>query len=87
MVVAVAGLRIQDAVVQQEAHMEEVLVSKRGLGGFSSWGCRYCCMGLWLVACLGPLHWLVKPQSPSLKEHLGNALLGVQWTDSSSMVG
>ena len=82
MVVAVAGLRIYAAVVQQEAHREEVLVSKRGLGGSSSWGCRYCCMGLWLVACIGPLHWLVQPQSPLLKEHLGNALLGAQWTDS-----
>ena len=45
-------------------------------------GCRYCCMGLWLVACIGPLHWLVQLQIPLLKEHLGNALLGAQWTDS-----
>ena len=57
MVVAVAGLRmIYAAVVQQEAHREEALVSKRGLGGSSNWDCRYCCMGLWLVACIGPLH-------------------------------
>ena len=76
MEVAGAGLRIHAAVVQYEAHMEEVLASKRGLGGSSSWGYRYCCMGLWLVACIGPQHWLVQPQSPSLKEHLGNALLG-----------
>ena len=57
MVVAVAGLRmIHAAVVQQEAHREEALVSKRGLGGSSIWDCRYCCIGLWLVACIGPLH-------------------------------
>ena len=80
--VVVAGLRTHAIVVQQEAHREDVLVSRRGLGGSSSWGCRYCCMGLWLVACIGPLHWLVQPQSPLLKEHLGNALLGAQWTDS-----
>ena len=60
MVVVVAGLRrIHVVVVQHETHREEVLVSKRGLGGSSSWDCRYCCMGLWLVACIGPLHWLV----------------------------
>ena len=82
MVVAVAGLRTHAAVVQQEAHREEVLVSKRGLGGSSNWGRRYCCMGLWLVACIGPLHWLVQPQSPLLKEHLSNALLGAQWTEN-----
>ena len=82
MAVAVAGLRIHAVVVQQKAHREEVLVFRRGLGGFSSWGCRYCCMGLWLVVCIGPLDWLVQPQSPSLKEHLGNAFLGAQWTDS-----
>ena len=59
-VVAVAGLRmIHAGVVQQEAHKEETLVSRRGLGGSSSWDCRYCYMGLWLVACIGPLHWLV----------------------------
>ena len=75
MVVVVAGLRTHAAVVQQEAHREEVLASRRGLGGSSSWGCRYYCIGLWLVACIGPLHWLVQPQSPLLKEHLGNALL------------
>ena len=81
--VAVAGLRmIRAAVVQQEAHREEVLVSRRGLGGSSSWDRRYCCMGLWLVAYIGPLHWLVQPQSLLLKAHLGNALLGDQWTDS-----
>ena len=34
--------------------MKEVLAAKRGLGGSSIWGCRYCCMGLWLVACIGP---------------------------------
>ena len=39
-------------------------------------------MGLWLVACIGPLHWLVQLQSLLLKEHLGNALLGAQWTNS-----
>ena len=34
MVVAVAGLRvIHAAVVQHEAHREEALVSRRGLGG------------------------------------------------------
>ena len=59
MVVAVAGLRTLAAVVQQEAHRVVVLVSKRGLGGSSSWDCRYYCMGLWLVACIGPPHWLV----------------------------
>ena len=76
--VVVARLRIHAAVVQEEAHRKEVFVSRRGLGGSSSCGCRYCCMGLWLVACIGPLHWLVQPQSPSLKENLSNALLGAQ---------
>ena len=82
MVVAVAMLRTYAVVVQQEAHREEVLVSRRGLGGSSSWGYRHCCMRLWPVACISPLHWFVQPQSPLLKEHLGNALLGAQWTDS-----
>ena len=83
MVVVVARLRmIHVAVVQQEAHKEEALVYRRGLGCSSSWDCRYCCMGLWLVACIGPLHWLVQPQSLLLKAHLGNSLLGAQWTDS-----
>ena len=36
MVVAMAGLRIHAAAVQQEANREEVLVSRRGLGGSSS---------------------------------------------------
>ena len=54
MVVAVAGLRvIHAAVVQYEAHREEALVSRRGLDGSSNWDCRYCCMGLWLVAYIG----------------------------------
>ena len=82
MVVVVAGVRTYVVVVQQETHREEVFVSKRGLGGSSSWGCRYCYMGLWLVACIGPLHSLVQPQNPLLKELLGNALIGAQWTDS-----
>ena len=69
MVVAVDGMRNHVVVVQQEAYMEEVLASMRGLGGSSSWGWTYCCMGLWLVDCIGPQHWLVQPQSPSLKEH------------------
>ena len=30
MVVIVAGMRIHAAIVQQEAHMEEVLASRRG---------------------------------------------------------
>ena len=58
---AVARMRIHVAVVPQEVYMEEVLASRRGLGGSSSWGCRYCCMGLWLVACIGPQHWRVQP--------------------------
>ena len=82
MVVVVAGLRTLATVVQQEAHRVVVLLSRRGLGGSSSWDCRYCCMGLWLVACIGPMHWLVQPQSLLLKAHLGNTLLGAQWTDS-----
>ena len=50
MVVVVAGLRIHAAAVQQEAHREEVLVSRRGLGSSFSWGCRYYCMGCgWLL--------------------------------------
>ena len=77
-----AGLRTLAAVVQQEAHRVVVLVSRRGLGSSSSWDCRYCFMGLWLVACIDPLHWLVHPQSLLLKAHLGNALLGAQWTDN-----
>ena len=36
MVVAGARMRIHAGVVQQEAHMEEVLASRRGLGGSSS---------------------------------------------------
>ena len=36
MVVVVAGMRIHAAIVRKEAHMEEVLASKRGLGGSSS---------------------------------------------------
>ena len=76
MVVVVAGLRTLATVVQHKAHMVVVLVSRRGLGGSSSSDCRYCCMGLWLVACTGPLHWLVQPQSLLLKAHLGNVLLG-----------
>ena len=36
MVVAVAGLRTLAAGVHQDAHREEVLVSRRGLGGSSS---------------------------------------------------
>ena len=39
-------------------------------------------MGLWIVACIGPLHWLVQLLSPLLKEHLGNAFIGAQWTNS-----
>ena len=78
MVVAVAGLRTLAVVVHHEAHKVVVLVSQRGLGGSSSWDYRYCCMGLWLVACIGPLHWLVQPQSLLLKALLGNALLSAQ---------
>ena len=51
-----AGLRTLAAVVLQKAHRVVVLVSKRGLGGSSNWDCRYCCMGLWLVPCIVPLH-------------------------------
>ena len=57
MVVAVAGLRmIHVAVVQQEAHREEALVSRRGLGCSSSWGC-----GWWLVLahCIGLFNHIV----------------------------
>ena len=82
MVVVVARLKTLTVVVQQEAHRVVVLVSKRGLGGFSNWDCRYCCMGLWMLSCIVPLHWLVQPQSVLLKAHLGNALPGDQWTDS-----
>ena len=82
MVVAVARLRTFATTVQQEAHRVLVLVSRRGLGGSSSWDYRYCCMGLRLVAYIGPLHWLVQPQSLLLKAYLGNALLGAQWTES-----
>ena len=39
-----------------------------------------CYMGHWLVACIGPQHWLVQASYPSLKEQLGSALLGDQWT-------
>ena len=76
MVVAVAGLSTLAVVVQHEAHMVVVLVSRRGLGGSSSWDCSYCCMGLWMVACISLFHWFVQSQSPLLKEHLGDALLG-----------
>ena len=50
------GMRIHAAVVQQEAHIVEVLDSRRGLGGSSSYGCRYCSTGLWLVAYIGLQH-------------------------------
>ena len=36
MVVAVARMRTHAVVVQQEAHMDEVLASRRGLGNSSS---------------------------------------------------
>ena len=36
MVVAMARMRIHAVVVQQEAHMGEVLASRRGLGDSSS---------------------------------------------------
>ena len=75
MVVAETGMRIHAADMQLKAHTEEVLASRRGLGGSSSWGCRYCCMGSWLVVYIGPQHWLVQPISPSLKEHLGQCSL------------
>ena len=41
MVVAETGMRIHAADGQHEAHMEEVLASRRYLGGSSSWGYRY----------------------------------------------
>ena len=51
---AETGMRIHVADMQQKAYTEEVLASRRGLGGSSSWGCRYCCMGSWLVVYIGP---------------------------------
>ena len=38
-------------------------------------------MGQWLVACIDLQQWLVQPSYPLLKEQLGSALLGAQWTD------
>ena len=35
----------------------------------------------WMVACMGPRHWLVQPPYLLLKEQLGSALLNAQWTD------
>ena len=65
MVVDETEIRIHAADMQQEAHKEEILASRRGLGGSSSWGCRYYCMGSWLVVYIGPQHWLIHPISPS----------------------
>ena len=56
MVAAVAGPRTLAAIMQQETHRVVVWVSRRGLGGSSNWDCRYCCMGLWPVTCISPLH-------------------------------
>ena len=38
-------------------------------------------IGWWLVLAhsISPQYWLVQPSYPSLKEELGNALLGDQW--------
>ena len=78
MVEAEAGMRIHVVVMQQEAHMEEVLPSRRGLDGSSSYGYRCFHMGHWLVTCIGPQHWHAQPSYPLLKEQLGSSLLGAQ---------
>ena len=45
------------------------------------------CIGHWLAACISPQHWRVQPSYPLLKEQLGSALLGAQWTEKWSKAG
>ena len=66
-------------VVLLGKHMLEVEVSRRGLGGSSSWGYRCCHMERLLVAYFDPPCFLALASNPSLREKLDSALLGDQW--------
>ena len=66
-------------VVLLGEHMLEVEVSRRGLGGSSSWGYRCCHMDRLLVAYFDPLCLPALASNPSLRKQLDNALLGDQW--------
>ena len=57
-------------------HMLEVEVSRRGLGGSSSWGYRCFHMERLLVAYFDPLCLIALASNPSLREQLDSALLG-----------
>ena len=64
------------AVVLLGEHTLEVEVSRRGLGGSSSWGYRCCHMERLLVACFNPLCLPALASNPSLREQWDSALLG-----------
>ena len=66
------------AVVLLMEHMLKVEVSRRGLGGSSSWGYRCCHMERLLVAYFNPLCLPALASNPSLREQLDSALLGDQ---------
>ena len=66
-------------VVLLGEHMLEVEVSRRGLGGSSSWGYRCCHMERLLVAYFDPPCLSTLASNPSLREQLDNALLRDQW--------
>ena len=63
------------AVVLLGEHMLEVEVSRRGLGGSSSWDYRCCHMERLLVAYFNPLCFPALASNPSLREELDSALL------------
>ena len=67
------------AVVLLREHMLEVEVSRRGLGGSSSWGYRCFHMERLLVAYLDPPCFPALASNPLLREQLDSALLGDQW--------
>ena len=55
-------------VVLLGEHMRVVEVSRRGLGGSSSWGCRCCHMEHLLVAYFDPLCLPALASNPLLRE-------------------
>ena len=63
-------------VVLLGEHMLEVEVSRRGLGGSSSWGYRCCHMESLLVAYFDPLCLPALALNPSPREQLDSSLLG-----------
>ena len=66
-------------VVLLREHMLEVEVSRKGLGGSSSWGYRCFHMERLLVAYFDPLCLPAVASNPSLREQLDSALMGDQW--------